>query len=940
MWLSSLAEARCFRCAAIYLVLLLRLASERRLALLPQTAAQEGEEKGGGLSFFSVVLLSHLSLTPQCNEGKTLHAEFLPFGVDAPENSCWGCCCPKHPAAFCAEAVTRWAVQGLMRFCVLRPEVAPVLFKRLKAEGRWRVLGAAVYGGREVTQEDAIKPPFPEGMGADVNKCRKQLLRFLKGSCLLLEESETLSLEDQLAHLKSFCFSEKNSYKGKNAETHANPAKLFFPVYAAQIPGAAKPASGIVALAERSTCLSIVKTLTTHLQLLMHKNNLMTGQYYEILTMADGTVYGSLHDLVSHLEHASRQLKNNHYAGRSYKDTYFNECGAAAAYILATMEPLGRLLRLAAAALGGPGGPARCTLSSSAFLCKNKRKEGERNGGKRAEVVQRWGEVGATVCLHVANICQAFFCKGVEGSVTHMELQLVAPWLRLLRRALGFFAALVQTEEAFSSDESFLVNMTGCMRRLGVHADFNLELTERENLEENQLGEEKHQQHAELLRRMMLCLLQHFVQATEQLRAAGEGERLLLMACESLVFPSSKSLSVSENGSSLLLHHLKWLLPLFTSNGNSFLNGLTAAEGARALALLVQVCNAYPAETNLVETAALVRQLQTIATADALRLHNLLLCLLGGPLGGPPGSPLKGPQVGAANFFALGQEVTNRLRLKAAERVLLCLCFELCPSAANAARGAEAREAEEKNDVIVFRAGLVDALRWCWDQYRSLRYTCTRLFVQENSKPSGNVSLHPAVRLALLLHWRDTIQALPVSFYPSLEAALQQCNETRVSFQCPAHTDGSATQKRRKGPPPQQLLGEDETSSSWASEILHALKLTAYARDGTGPSGKRMRAKAAPWQLASAFFTPGNICKGPRKLTAEMPGLWAEATRSFLHNLCMQQPGGAVDALLGLRLARELENAAGGLAEPFMISEGYVLKALALSPSLAQQLFD
>ena len=106
---------------------------------------------------------------------------------------------------------------------------------------------------------------------------------------------------------------------------------------------------------------------------------------------------------------------------------------------------------------------------------------------------------------------------------------------------------------------------------------------------------------------------------------------------------------------------------------------------------------------------------------------------------------------------------------------------------------------------------------------------------------------------------------------------------------------------------------------------MEALKLSLYARDSNeGPSGKRVRAKGAPWQVAASFLRERREREYPAaySLAAEAPLLWAQAVQQFLASLCMQQAGTSVLVRLGVELARDLAELAGSLEEPFTIEEG------------------
>ncbi|CDJ35297.1 uncharacterized protein EMH_0096490 [Eimeria mitis] len=258
---------------------------------------------------------------------------------------------------------------------------------------------------------------------------------------------------------------------------------------------------------------------------------------------------------------------------------------------------------------------------------------------------------------------------------------------------------------------------------------------------------------------------------------------------------------------------------------------------------------------------------------------------------------------------------------------MVCLCLQTAPGA-TALRGdghAAAPAASATADAaVVFRQGLVGTLRACWDRSRTFRGACIRLLRGsegwEETEDTSCPVLHPAVRLALLLQWPDALQQLPPSFYPSVTSALQHCQEALEEGASAAGADSSnnsssSSSKRKKR--------KNDTSSpspigvGWAEDVMEALKLSVYARDSTeGASGKRVRAKGAPWQVAASFLRARAEKEGPATclLVADAPVLWAEAVQQFLTSLCMQQPGGEVLARFSVVLARDLEEMAGTFA--------------------------
>lgn len=957
VWLASLAQSSCFRCSTIYFVAILRLATERRLALLPfaagcASAGQENAQDEGpgeaGLSLFTVALLSHLAVTPRCNEGKALYVELPPLGVSAPVNSCWGCDA-MHAPQFCAEAVTRWAVQGFMRCCILRPGGELPFLDWLQAEGPWRVLGAALYVGREELQGNGARPHKGDGMEAAraaaaqhpeskaINKCRKRLVRFLEQSCSPSPaEAKTqggdgwteLTLEEQLARL-SLVSSHVAADCGESFAVHEVSPQALLRVAAARLPGGASPSQGLVALSERTNCLGLLGSLTRHLQQIMEYEDLVGALSPEALSAADKPMYDRLAGVVLQLEAASWQVKTNTSASSfsAVAGSYASNTSAAA-MTLATAEPVKRLIGLATMALESHevvGSLGHDTNGVAPPARQSKRKEGGRRVTPNTEGAQFWVEMGAALCSHVANLCESS-SLALPHSVTcgPAPQQSAALGLRLLRRVVAFFAALARTEAMLTPEARSAFDLAKCMQRLRLSADANLTATDAEATGK---GPKPHQRETGPLKELLLCLLRRVARATQHL-VSEDGQCLLLLACESVVTGSDKAGNSS-------LANLRWLLPLIecwglagfqiNSERRQQQGGLTPAEGKVALTLLLEACGNLSLQNGIfADTVALVRRLQTLDLADAVQLHCVLdrlreqqraserACRL--PVAGDQGT--EGASV---------RDETPNADLEAAARVLLCLSFE-CASAANPTSGASGPEgdgAAGKDLVVVFRPALVRSLRACWDRSRSLRHICTRLFLQQKDGKAGDcVLLHPAVRLALLLQWRGPIQDLPASLYPSLLAALQHCQHGMGSQKGAGAADGNAARKRRKGAHSQHQADGAQGSRMWASEVLEALKLSVYARDASGPSGKRIRSKAAPWQIAATFFESDWVRNESSCLATEAPRRWAEATQQFLYQLCVQQPGGEGSAYLGMHLARDLEEVAGSVDEPFTVTEG------------------
>lgn len=955
LWLAALAESSCFRCSALYFVAILRLASEQRLALLPYTemrigrdmkgAEQEGEEieELSSPSLFSAALLAHLSVAPRCNAGKALFVELAPLGVAAPADSCWGCNA-MHSSEFCAEAATSWAVQGFMRCCILCPSIIYPLLRVLQAEGPWRVLGSSLNVSREPnspTGVEAAKAAAAQHPQSKlINRYRKRLLRFLKVSCQphaqeVSEEGDDASgsqtLDYQLSQLP-LVSSPLAADWGLPSPVHAIAPEALLRICAVRIPGASPIPRGPVGSAERANCLGLLRALTRHLDQSLEMEACVATQPLEKLIEVNQQTRDRLLALLLQLEAVSRHLSNiqaTEGANDCLEDGY-NEMRFAVLPVGAgKAAALEQLFRLSTIALG------RCEhLSEGAAESVRHSKppvpHAERNGRKKGRFepsfftrdFKHWVELGAALCAHTANLFEL-----TAAGVTLEE----TAGLRLLCRSVEFFAALVWAEDQLTPEAQSALTLAACMQRLrlpalsGPISAQTEKPTKHSQTEDTQEGP---------LQALLLGLVRRVARAARPFVSEG-GRPLLLLACELVLKSKDKtscplSSRTAKAYSSLL--HLRWLLPLVESWGLAALpaqhrgveeaiKGLTYGEKALTLSLVLRACGEAPVQSVSLESAAdCVQRLQALPLTMCLRLHCFLKCLWGHQRAEHHIAPLETAQQQATSEDATAAAPGSCI-LDAAVRVMLCLCFQCIP-ASSSLRGAEESATAGEGATIIFRQGLIRTLRACWDQYAVLRYTCTRLFLSSEEKAEDATCpvLHPAVRLALLLQWREPVQGLPARFYPSVVAALQQCQEERPEGKAGARADSRGTRKGRiRGTGPTSATAD---GAEWAADVLEALKLTAYARDSNGANSRRVRARGAPWQTAAAFLGDRGGNAEAKDLAADAPARWSAAVQQFLTFLCVQQPGGYTAARLGMQLAQDLESITGRLDDDFMVQEG------------------
>ncbi|OEH76306.1 hypothetical protein cyc_06736 [Cyclospora cayetanensis] len=961
VWLTALEESSCFRCSALYFVGVLRLASERRLALLPyvvapytreggdETAAQE--EAAWLLSPFSAALLAHLSVTPRCNNGRALFIDLPSFGVSAPAESCWGCAF-KHSAELCAEAVVQWAVSGLMKCCILRPAMRHPLLTWLQQEGSWRVIGCALNMPREQNAEggtQADSAAFVEAARAAaaqhpqskaVNRLRKRLLRFLavrRAECsvdtnkVAAHSAPQTTLEEQLEHLAGLHQLATNSAPLLAPLHEVAPEALLWGC-AARLPGAASPARDHVALAERTNLLGLLGAFTRHLEELQELGGLKDSQLpHGNLQGTDALTSGRLPAVLRQVEAVSWQLRKKALRERRcVSDAGLGADNPCAAVIASAGRPLGRLLRQATTAL------QRLALTASLPQCADHaeppashstRETAFRKTAADDEALLHWGEIGATLCCHIASLCETFSAGGIPDCSVPSKL-------RLLRRIVMFFVALAGVQDAVERKGRPSVSFAGCMQRLRlcpVFAD-----TRSQALPQvSELQLEREFCEMDPVQELLRCLLKRVAVATKQL--VDEKERpLLLLACESVLggkdSPCLSTVGSPLGGASDQVH-LRWLLPLLEfwalagvsdqSVGlEDAIQGFTRAEGECAISLLVGACGESPERNNgSISTATLVQRLEALHPPDAaLRLYDSLSVLSEQLLADQKGARVKETQHSIDASPSVLLPSTSAL-LRAATHVMLCLALQCSPAANLRSGGEDDTNSEGQGILLVFRPSLINAFRASWERNRSLRSACMRMLASEDVKGdhATSVSLHPAVRLALLLQWREPLQNLPSAFYPSLVSELQQFQE-----EGPQKPTISAAPKRRKRAASEHRTEIIPASRTWAAEVLEALKLSAYARDSRGAAGKRIRTRALQWQIAAAFLVAGWGNEEPNALTEDAPGRWAEGVQRFLAGLCMQQPSGSDCGMrLGMQLARTLEELAGSLEEPFMITDGW-----------------
>lgn len=953
LWLAALAESSCFRCSALYFVAILRLASEQRLALLPYTEMcmgrdmKEMEQEGGEIkelsspSLFSAALLAHLSVAPRCNAGKALFVELAPLGVAAPEDSCWGCNA-MHSSEFCAEAATSWAVQGFMRCCILCPSIIYPLFRALQAEGPWRVLGSSLNVSRELNSPTAVEAAKAAAaqhpQSKLINRYRKRLLRFLEVSCQphaqeASEEGDDASgsqtLDYQLSQLP-FVSSQLSADWGLPSPVHAIAPEALLKICAARIPGASSMPRGPVGSAERANCLGLLRALTRHLDQSLETEAFVATQPLEKLIEVNQQTRDRLLALLLQLEAVSRHLSNiqategaNHCLEDGYNEMRFVVLPVGAEKAAA----LEQLFQLSTIALGrcehlseGPADSVRNNKPPVTQAERDGRKKGRFEPSFFTKDFKHWVELGAALCAHMANL--------FELTAAGVALQETAG-LRLLCRSVEFFAALVCAEDQLTPEAQSALTFAACIKRLCLPALSDPisarteKPTKHSQIEDTQGGP---------LQALLLGLVRRVARAARPF-VSEDGRPLLLLACESVLTSKDKiSCPLPSRTAKAPLHHLAWVLPLVESWGlaaipaqhrgvEEAIKRLTYEEKALTLSLVLRACGEAPVQSVSLESAAdCVQRLQALPLSMCLRLHCFLKYLWGHQRAEHRVATLETAYQQASSEDATAA-AAGRCILDAAVRVMLCLCFQ-CIHASSSLRGAEESATAGDSAVIIFRQGLIRTLRACWDQYAVLRYACTRLFLLSEEKAENATCpvLHPAVRLALLLQWREPVQGLPAPFYPSVVAALEQCQEERQEGRAGASADSRSTRKGR-------IRGTGPTSATtdgaeWAADVLEALKLTAYARDSSGANSRRVRAKGAPWQTAAAFLGDRWGDAEAKDLAADAPERWAAAVQQFLTFLCVQQPGGYTAARLGMQLAQDLESITGRLDDDFVVQEG------------------
>ncbi|KAL8270744.1 hypothetical protein Esti_005346 [Eimeria stiedai] len=489
VWLSTLRASGCFRCCAIYFVGLLRLAWERRVSLLPLLG--DSRAQPSGVSLFAAALVSHLSLSPSCNNGRGLQVDLPLLGIQAPRDSCWGCCSPLHAPAFCSEAVTQWVVRSLMCCCLLRPTAVSPLLRCISIEGPWRVLkaaasrGSANAGGEQspaataaAAAAAAAAVAADEGLNEaqkTVNRLRKKLLRFLELSCSELPaNAETTKDAEEVqlrlpAQLKSLALLSpqpaaaaaaaaaafEDGDSGDHSAHGAVSLQPFLQVCAASLSDTAARASSsssLIAAAEGLNGLAAVDALTRHLQQVLE-----TETHVETSACGLQDDVARISGIVLQLEATSRLLlPSARAAGLLHHQTPVAVASAQEAFRLSTAKPVLRLLKLAARRLDAlAAGETKETIAGSIPAARLEPRRSE------AACLMRWVKTGAALCKHAANLLEAFVSGGRQGSSCVQQHSHQSPAAAaaaapaavkpLLQRLLGFLAAFVKAEAALNA---------------------------------------------------------------------------------------------------------------------------------------------------------------------------------------------------------------------------------------------------------------------------------------------------------------------------------------------------------------------------------------------------------------------------------------------------------------------------------------------------------